>query len=76
MESFLILEFESKSLENSECVFILTSLLTSDAASVPPRGVRHCHVERHDSHGGPPRDDDWREVPQAAEVVRSRGEVS
>ncbi len=58
-EAFLVHEFESKSFENSECVFILTSLPTSGVASGLPREARHRHVERHDSRGGPPRDDDW-----------------
>ncbi len=73
---FLVCEFESRSLENSEYVFILTSLPTSDAASGPPQEAHHCHVERHDSCEGPPLDDDRQDVLQAAEVVESRGGVS
>ncbi len=76
VEAFLVCEFESKSLENSKCVFILTSSPTSDGASGPPREACHRHVKRHDSRRGPPRDDGRRDVLQAAEVVGSRGGVS
>jgi hypothetical protein len=43
-EAFLVREFESRSLENSKCVFIQTRLSTSNAAADYPCEVRHHHV--------------------------------
>ncbi len=57
-KAFLVRKFESMSLENSECIFIRTSLPTSDAAPGHPQEAHHCHVKRHDSCGGFLRDDD------------------
>ncbi len=76
VEAFLVRNSENKSLLNSHCVLLLTSLRASDTAISHPREASHGHVKRHYSHESPPRDHDGQDTQLAAEVVGRHGGCS